>query len=98
MAKVCAVATEAETSSFRHQRDQWQASASWEVAPPTAPDTLPLGVETWRAHHFRARPTPEILTQDPQIVAFLPACPPASLARVNWRPHPDLVQRTVSDT
>jgi hypothetical protein len=32
MAKVCAVATEAETSSFRHQRDQWQASALWKLA------------------------------------------------------------------
>ena len=32
MAKVCAVTTEAETFSFRRQRDQWLASAPWAVA------------------------------------------------------------------
>ena len=31
---------------------------------------------------------------DHEVVAFLPACPPARLARMDWRPHPQLVRRS----
>ena len=44
---------------------------------------------------FRPLLTPQQVRtlQDHQVIAFLPVCPPAALARMDWRGHPHLVQR-----
>jgi type IV secretory pathway TraG/TraD family ATPase VirD4 len=58
----------------------------------------PHGASVTHSQLRRFRPllTPQQVRtmQDHQIVAFLPACPPAALARMDWRQHPQLVQRS----
>jgi type IV secretory pathway TraG/TraD family ATPase VirD4 len=57
----------------------------------------PHGASVTQSQLRRFRPlvTPQQVRtmQDHQIVAFLPAGPPAALARMDWREHPQLVQR-----
>jgi len=45
---------------------------------------------------FRPLLTPQQVRRMPDhgIIAFLPACPPAALERMDWRVHPELVRRT----
>jgi type IV secretion system protein VirD4 len=49
-----------------------------------------------QVRRFRPLLTPQQVRtmEDHQIVAFLPACPPAALARMDWRQHAQLVQRS----
>jgi len=55
------------------------------------------GTNVTRGELRRFRPllTPQRFRtlQDHHIVAFLPACRPADLERMDWRHHPDLVRR-----
>jgi len=69
-----------------------------EILPTTSQTQSPTGASVTRGQLRRFRPllTPQQVRRmrDDQVVAFLPTCPPAPLFRMDWRQHPDLVQRT----
>jgi len=67
---------------------------------PTVSETKGFhGVSTTHGQHRRFRPlvSPQQLRilQDNQVAAFLPASPPAALARMDWRQHSALTERSM---
>jgi type IV secretion system protein VirD4 len=69
-----------------------------EVVATVSASSGPHGESVTRGQLRRFRPlrTPQQVRRIPDhaVVSFLPACPPVTLRRMDWRDHPDLAVRT----